>query len=390
MNQAPTSLPVLLGGTPAVAGGPPDWPIPDAEVLAALEAAYRSGTWGKYHGDQLPHLEQAIAQFFGVPLVWPCCSGTFAVELALRSIKVGAGDEVILSAYDYPGNFRSVLAVGARPVLVDVDRDNWNLAIAELEVAISSSTRAVIASHLHGGMVPIRQVVEWAHNHGVGVIEDAAQATGAMIDGRRAGAWGDVGTLSFGGSKLLTAGRGGCLLTPSPEIHQRAKLCCERGNNVFPLSELQAAVLIPQLAILDQRNRTRRDRVTQLASVLKPFRCLRPLENAISDAEPAYYKVGFQYDANEAGGMSRELFVNGLQAEGVAIDVGFRAAHIGRSSSRFGRAGDLVESERAHHGMVVLHHPVLLADPTAIEQIAKAVEKVLAYSEELIALSAAR
>src|SRR5439155_19329589 len=129
----------------------------------------------------------------------------FAVELALRALNVGPGDEVILAGYDYLGNFLSVHAVGARPVLVDVQADNWNLDPAALEAAISPNTRAIIASHLHGGVVPMREAMDFAVAHQLKVIEDAAQMPGAVIQGRTAGTQGDAGILSFGGSKLLTA-----------------------------------------------------------------------------------------------------------------------------------------------------------------------------------------
>ena len=119
------------------------------------------------------------------------------------------GDEVILAAYDYPGNFLSVHAVGARPVLVDVAPGDWNLCPEKVAEAVRPQTRAVIASHLHGGLVPMARLMELAAGHGLAVIEDAAQCPGALVQGRKAGTWGDVGVLSFGGSKLLSAGRGG-------------------------------------------------------------------------------------------------------------------------------------------------------------------------------------
>src|SRR5258707_1219096 len=116
-------LPALLGGPPVRPHGPPDWPLPDEEVLHALQAAYHDGSWGKYHGIYVEQLEKRLAAYHDVAFAATCASGTFAVETALRALKVGPGDEVILAAYDYPGNFLSVHAVGALPVLIDVARD---------------------------------------------------------------------------------------------------------------------------------------------------------------------------------------------------------------------------------------------------------------------------
>src|SRR5262249_38150675 len=206
--------PALLGGSPILPQGPPDWPPPDAGVLQALKAAYRDGSWGKYAGGRVERLERRLAREHGVEFALACGSGTFAVELALRALKIGPGHEVVLAAYDYPGNFLAAHAVGATPVLADVAPHNWNLAVDRLAAALTPATRAVVVSHLHGGLVPMRRVMEIARAAGVGVVEDAAQAVGAAVEGRSAGAWGDVGVLSFGGSKLLTAGRGGAILTP--------------------------------------------------------------------------------------------------------------------------------------------------------------------------------
>src|SRR5205809_401780 len=120
-------LPALLGGTPVRPEGPPDWPPADDAIEAALRAAWRDGSWGKYQGGGVARLEEWLAREHGVPFAAVCSSGTLAIELALRALKVGPGDEVVLAAYDYPGNFLAVHAVGARPVLADVAPDDWNL-----------------------------------------------------------------------------------------------------------------------------------------------------------------------------------------------------------------------------------------------------------------------
>src|SRR5205814_8009035 len=156
---------------------------------------------------------------------------------------------------------------------------NWNLDPDRLTPAIGPATRVVIASHLHGGMVPMRDLMALARTHGLQVIEDAAQVPGAVVQGKRAGAWGDAGILSFGGSKLLTAGRGGALITPHSSVHQRAKLWMNRGNQVCPLSELQAAVLLPQLEKLDARNRVRARNVQWLIESLRNVPGLLPFAN---------------------------------------------------------------------------------------------------------------
>jgi dTDP-4-amino-4,6-dideoxygalactose transaminase len=373
-------LPALLGGPAVCPQGPPAWPLADPDVAAVLHRAAADGSWGRYHSDHGPELETHLRELHGVEHVLLCGSGTFAVELGLRALKVGPGDEVILASYDFPGNFLGVHAVGATPVLIDVAADNWNLSLAALDGAAGPATRAVIASHLHGGLVPMRPLTDWARARGIAVLEDAAQAPGALVQRRRAGTWGDVGTLSFGGSKLLSAGRGGALLTARADVWQRAHTYQMRGNLVCPLSELQAAVLLPQLLKLDARNEYRQRQVERLHAALADLPGVRPFRNHVEDARAVYYKVGFQFDA-ERFGLPRPLLVAALRAEGIAVDEGFGAAHRIRSPRRFRRGSELSEAERAHHGAVILHHPVLLGGD--VEQVARAWRKVHQHAEAL-------
>src|SRR5438034_374832 len=118
-------LPALLGGAAIRPEGPRRWPLDDPDVGEALRAALADGSWGAYHGPHVPKLESALQEYHDIPHALVCGSGTYAVELALRALRVEPGDEVVLSAYDFPGNFLNVHAVGAVPVLVDVTPDNW-------------------------------------------------------------------------------------------------------------------------------------------------------------------------------------------------------------------------------------------------------------------------
>ena len=150
------------GGPAAVPAGPPDWPEEDERVREQLLAAWKDGSWGHYHAHFSEQLVCRLRELHGVEHVLPCSSGTVAVELALRGLKVKPGDEVVLAAYDFPGNFRAVEAVGATPVLVDIDPRSWGLAPEQLAAARSPATRAVIVSHLHGGLADMRQLTQLA------------------------------------------------------------------------------------------------------------------------------------------------------------------------------------------------------------------------------------
>jgi dTDP-4-amino-4,6-dideoxygalactose transaminase len=203
--------------------------------------------------------------------------------------------------------------------------------------------------------------------------------------------WGNAGVLSFGGSKLLTAGRGGAVLTNDNEIAQRIRLYTQRGNEAYPLSELQAAVLLPQLAGLDERNALRLDRVRLLEQLLgaehglRPFRNEPPHSPVTTHHSPraVYYKLGFQYEPRAFQGLTREAFVAAMRAEGIACDAGFRSLAATHSQRRFRASGNLTNAADADRRVVTLHHPVLLGSDDDIRQITAALAKVRAFASTI-------
>ncbi len=364
----------IQGAAPSFPAGPPAWPVRDPEVDQTVMAALQDGSWGRYQADYSRRLVQKLCDLHGIEHAWTCCSGTFAVELALRGLQVRAGDEVILAGYDFPGNFRAVEAVGAFPVLVDIDPRTWCLDANQLRSAIGSKTSAVIVSHLHGGLADMQRITEIARAHHVGVIEDACQAPGAQVQDRMAGTWGDVGVLSFGGSKLLTAGRGGAILTGNASVYQRAKIFSERGNEAFPLSELQAAVLLPQLEKLPQRNQQRGENVRVLQRLCQGLTLLQPIATPDQGDVPSYYKVAFRY-AGQLASVDREEFIAAVQAEGVALGPGFRG-FLRRGSKRCRQASPLSHCAQAAANTMLLHHPALLQPPGYVQRVAQTLAKV--------------
>ncbi len=342
----------------------PPWPPTDPDVLLALQQAYEDGSWGRYESHHQRQLQEQLRALLGVTHVMLCCSGTVGVELALRGVGVGRGDEVIMAAYDFPGNFRAVEALGARPVLVDIETDTWCIDTACLHEAMGPRTRALLVSHLHGGLAPMQRIMQFARQHNLQVVEDACQVPGASIEGRMAGSWGDAGVLSFGGSKLLTAGRGGAIVTSRVDVYQRAKINNDRGNTAFPLSGLQAAVLKPQIAKLSEHHRRRHDAVAFLLTQTNSIDILAPLRNT-TGGSPAFYKVAWRVHAS----VDRDDMIALAQAEGVALDRGFRG-FVKRSARRCRKPVPLERSRAAADQTVLLHHPVLLQPRPILEQVA--------------------
>ena len=352
---------------------PPRWPFRSAAVEAILAEAIDSGAWGQYHGPYHERLVGQLQESFQVAEALPCCSGTIAIELALRGLKVGPGDEVLIAGYDFPGNFRAIEAVGAHPVLVDIDPRTSCMDVTLIGDAAGDSTKAMIVSHLHGGIAPMQQVMETAAERNIQVVEDACQCPGATIGGKPAGSWGHVGALSFGGSKLLTSGRGGAILSNDPAIAQRIRVFRDRGNDAFPLSELQAACLLPQLDELPDQNTKRTAAVARLRDQLTDCTDLAPIHCEFLDAEPAYYKVGWIGDSER---FDVDTFVCAIQREGVAIDRGFRG-FVKRSKRRCRHSGPLPHSTSAANNTLILHHPVLLSELDEIDNVATAIERAI-------------
>lgn len=418
-----SEAPAILGGTPVCPDGPPAWPFDWPDVRDAARQSLEDGSWGRYHGPHCAALRDALAEQHRSPTPRPaadgpapsatpasatpatqsdadtrtdftppepilCCSGTAAVELALRAARVDAGDEVILAAYDFRANLQNVLTLKATPVLVDVEPDGWQIDADRIGAAVTERTRAIIASHLHGGLVDMPHLMTVAAERNLFVIEDACQATGAVLQGRRAGTFGHAGILSFGGSKLLTAGRGGAVLANTPDCAQRIRLYAERGNSAYPLSELQAALLRPQITQIDKRNHRRFRNVKLLAELLNDVSGLSPVFDVDAPSHgnlPAFYKAGFQYDPSKFHGLPRDRFAQAVRAEGVALDPGFQAFPDTHSRRRYRASGDLTNALQAGRNMLVLHHPVLLGQESDIHAVARAIHRVARASREIAA-----
>lgn len=344
----------------------PTWPLESEAVREALSEVYESGDWGRYSGEKSKQLCDQLSHRFASQQVTLTSSGTIAVELALRGLGVGPDDEVILSAYDFPGNFRAIEAIGARPVLIDVDRGRWVMNVSQLDSAVTEKTAAVICSHLHGDICPVQEVIAAVAETDISVLEDVCQAPGALANGRLLGTQADAAVLSFGGSKLLTAGRGGAVLSQDAQVHQRIKVFGERGNLAFPMSELQAAVLCPQLDVLDELNKKRLDAAERLIASLGS---LPWTPVPVTHDLHVFYKLAWMLDLS----VDRGQFLHVCAELGIPLFEGFRG-FVSRSDRRCGKPTSLAEAERVVASTVLLHHPILLADDITLDRLCELIE----------------
>ena len=374
MNQ----LLKIEGGSAAFPDGPPKWPVASDDIVASVNEALASGQWGLYEGELLDQTHAALQKMWGLGYCLLCSSGTVAVELALRAAGVKAQDEVILAAYDFPGNFRAIEAIGARPVLVDVLADRWTMDGQQLKAALAPETRAVLVSHLHGETADIESIVAIAKDADVPVVEDVCQAPGAMLNGRMLGTFGDVVALSFGGSKLLSAGRGGAVLCNDESMLQRARIFAHRGNDAFPFSQIQAALLLPQLAQLDDLNQRRLTAARRITAALAESKWLQSLDGSklCESGMPAFYKVPIRI--KEGAPFDRASFLSVVQPEGIMLAEGFRG-FTKRSARRCRSVGDLKHSRSAAAQTMLLHHPILLSSDSDIDRLIETLGRAERY-----------
>lgn len=238
-----------------------------AELDRAIDAVVASGRY--ILGENVARFEAEFAAWCGVAHGIGVASGTDALELALRALRIGPGDEVITVANAGAPTICAILASGASPILVDIDPSTYTMDPVRLEERLSTRTRALVPVHLYGQCADMQSIGEIAHRRGLHVVEDCAQAHGATFDGRRAGSLGTVSCFSFYPTKNLGAlGDGGMVLTDEPGIAQavrelrmygeRESRHSERSGRNSRLDEIQAAVLLVKLRYLERWNERRR------------------------------------------------------------------------------------------------------------------------------------
>ncbi len=237
------------------------------QIISAIKKITQKGNF--ILGKEVESFEKDFAKYCGVKYCVGVASGTDAILLALRSLGIGRGDEVIVPANTFISTVLPIIYVGATPVLVDIDPQSYNIDPSRIEKKISQKTKAIIPVHLFGQIVEMDKILEIAKKHKLLVIEDAAQAHGSTFKNKKAGSFGTIGCFSFYPGKNLGAyGDGGAIVTNNKSIAEKIKtlrnigqakkyIHSEKGYN-SRLDTIQAAVLRIKLRQLDGWNQERR------------------------------------------------------------------------------------------------------------------------------------
>lgn len=317
----------LKGGSPVRTRPFSPWPKPEEDERKLLLEAYDSGHWG-FNGPKEQDFAHRFAEFNGAKFGLCVANGTVSLEIALRALRIGPGDEVIVPALTWLATAWAVVQVGAKPVFADVRPEDWCLDPAAVRKAITRRTKAIIPVHLYNQMAEMDELAAIAQERSLSIIEDCAHAHGSQWAGRGAGTIGKMGSYSFQQSKSMTAGEGGILLTSDPElaaaIHS-LKHCGRKwkpesefgfGGN-YRITEFQAAILLAQLTRLEQQLAVKARNVALFEQNLSRLPGVRVSPRKPKLTRPGMYGLSLTVDPEAFGNLPQELLISALVAEGI-------------------------------------------------------------------------
>lgn len=392
----------LDGGDPVRTAPFPDWPVAGEREEQLLLEVLRSGGWGELTGDKVTTFAARFAAYQGARFGTCVPNGTMAIQLGLRALGIGPGDEVITTPYTFIATASAALLLGAKPVFVDIDPATCNLDPAKIEPAITARTKAIVPVHIGGQPADLDGVMAVARRHGLRVLEDACQAWGAEWRGRRVGAIGDLGAFSFQAGKNITAGEGGILVTNDPELSE----LCWSLHNVgrvrqgawyqheilgwnFRMTEWQGAVLLAQLERLPEQEPLRDAGARYFDEALAGIPGVVPVGVDPRVTRHGHHLYPVHYDAAAFGGHDRDAFLGALRAEGITCtSAGYvpltQSPAIHRAlADLFGPQGtaglaDCPVAERVSQEVFWLTQVALLGDEEALGSVVAAIRKIQA------------
>jgi dTDP-4-amino-4,6-dideoxygalactose transaminase len=325
----------IKGGTPVRPQGYPAWPVWDEAEIQAVTDVVRSGNWGGFPepGPNAARFEEAFAAYQGARHGILMMNGTVTMEVALKALGIGWGDEVIVPALTFVATAYAPMAAGALPVVVDVEPATWTIDVEAVEDAITSKTRAIMPVHLGQQMADMDAIMALASKHGLAVVEDCAHAHGQRWSDRGAGCIGDFGSFSHQSSKILTAGEGGTLLTNDDDLARRAHsiIDCGRPKDVdekeytfganYRLGELHAALLVTQMDKFEGQRAEREATAAYFEEVAPqvPGVTIKPRDRRIT--RWSFYNYIFGIDPEAFGGAPNLVVAAALEAEGIPAEV---------------------------------------------------------------------
>ena len=407
----------MLGG-PAVRTRPfAPWPQYDRHEEEALINVLHSRSWGGYH-DSVKELERSFARYHGLEHAVACSNGTIAIEVALRALGIGPGDEVIVPPYTFIASASAIMLCHATPVFADIDAETMNLSVQATEAAITPRTRAIVVVHFGGRPAEMDAFQALAKRRGLALLEDAAHAHGSRWCGTPVGGWGDVATFSFQSFKLITAGEGGMILSRSAEVIEKCWNYCNQGRRReggwfdhytlgtnYRITGFQSAILCEQLKKLPGQTQVRAANAAHLRKGLADIPGLTFAADDPRIEQHPYYLITLRYNPEGFSGLDRDSVIHAVNAEGIPCKATYpaplyRNPMFARQTATLARCGgwqagqdyerlQLPEAERVCRDGIWLNHTMLLGDRSDVDDILEAFRKVQRLASSIPSLAAA-
>ncbi len=407
----------------AINGGPreaarlrekiPEWPKVTENDKKALTEVLESRSWCRiYPGSKAEQFEKAFSEYHNAKYGIAVANGTVALELPLKTLGIGFGDEVLVPAVTFIATASAVTEVGAVPIFVDIDPETATMSPTVLEKSITKRTKAAIVVHYSGYPANFDEILPIVRRHSLFLIEDCAHAHGTEWKGTKVGAIGDMGGFSFQESKSLAAGEGGIVLTNDEKLAERARLIHNIGRVVgrpgyehyilssnYRMTEFQAALLLSKLKSLPQEVELKHSNGQYLADKLRRIGGVEPLKKDSRITKRGYYYFVMRYDENEFNGLPKEKFLQALWAEGVPADSGYgmplyrqpafknenlKGVVLGRVRMPDYEKLYLSGAEEFTAEEITLPHPILLCDREAMDLVVSSIEKIKDNVKELL------
>jgi dTDP-4-amino-4,6-dideoxygalactose transaminase len=380
----------LLGGTPVRTKPWPLWPVYDEREMNALREVLESRQWCRLGGKKVDQFEQAFARYQDAQYGIAVANGTAALEVTLKAAGVEAGDEVIVPAFTFIATATAPLQISAIPIFADVDPDTINMDPKSVEKLITDRTRAIMPVHFGGRAADMDGLLDLARRHSLVVIEDACHGWGATWKGRKVGAIGLAGGVSFQQSKNMTAGEGGFILTNDADLAAR----CDSLQSIGRIKG--RPFYLAQLERIEEQTQRRWENACFLDRLLKDCPCVSLLRNDPWVTRSSVHVYMLRYGGEAESGVSRDVLLKALDAEGVPAWGGYPHPLYRNplfSEMNFGRKGhpytcslyggnvdytrcDCPVTEQFCKEAICLSQPLFLAEKDDMRDIARAVEKV--------------
>ena len=278
----------------------------DKEEEDAVKEVLESGMIAS--GPKTKAFEKEYAKYLGVEHAVAVTNGTVALDVALKALNIGPGDEVITSAFSFIASSNCILFQNAKPVFADIDPKTFNVDPSDVAEKITAKTKAIIPIHLFGQPAKMDALKEIAEDNGIALVEDAAQAHGAEYkEGQKAGSIGDVGCFSFYATKNMTSGEGGMITTNDQKLADKARLLINHGQSKkyhhdtlgynYRMTEFCAAIGSVQLKKLDRFNEKRRENAKLLSNGIRKLHGLT-VPYVEKDVKPVFHQYVVRVENN--------------------------------------------------------------------------------------------